>query len=60
MEWGYVPNTQTLFTAEIIPSKHHCWSILGITIAVCQIQMILTLIPDGDIRKAQKFYSERK
>ncbi len=29
----------------MIPRKHHFWSFLAITIAVCQIQMILTLIP---------------
>ncbi len=29
----------------MIPRKHHFWSFLAIRIAVCQIQMILTLIP---------------
>ncbi len=29
----------------MIPRKHHSQSFLAITIAVCQIQMILTLIP---------------
>ena len=29
----------------MIPLKHHFWSFLAITIAVFQIQMILTLIP---------------
>ncbi len=33
--------TQNLFRAEMIPRKHHFWSFLAITIAVCQIQMIL-------------------
>ena len=42
---GYAQNTQILFRAELIPRKHHFWSFLAITIAVCQIQMILTLIP---------------
>ncbi len=45
MGWGYVQNTQILFKAEMIPRKHHFWSFLAITIEVCQIQMILTLIP---------------
>ncbi len=43
--WGCVPNTKFFFKAEMIPRKHHFWSFLAITIAVCQIQMILTLIP---------------
>ena len=42
---GYVPNTKILFRAEMIPRKHHFWSFLAITIAVRQIQMILTLLP---------------
>ncbi len=29
----------------MIPRKHHFWSFLAITIPVCQIQVILTLIP---------------
>ena len=41
----YVPNTQILFRAEMIPRKHHFWSFLAKTIAVCQIQMILIHIP---------------
>ncbi len=41
---GYVPNTNNLFRAEMIPTKHHFWSFLAITIAVCQIQMLLKLI----------------
>ncbi len=45
MGWGYVQNTQILLRAEMIPLKHHFWSFLDITIAVCQIQMILTLTP---------------
>ncbi len=45
MGWGYVKNTQILFRAEIIPRKHNFWSFLAITIAVCQIQIILKLIP---------------
>ncbi len=44
MAWGYAQNTKFLFRAEMIPRKHHFWSFLAITIAVCQIQMILTLI----------------
>ncbi len=43
--WGYAQNTQILFRAKTIPTKHHFWSFLAITIAVCQIKMILTLIP---------------
>ncbi len=42
---GYAQNTQILFRAEMIPRKQHFWSFLAITIAVCQIQMILTLTP---------------
>ncbi len=45
MRWGYAQNTKFLFRAEMIPRKHHFWSFLAITIAVCQIQMILILIP---------------
>ncbi len=45
MGWGYAQNTKILFRAEVIPRKHHFWSFLAITIPVCQIQMILTLIP---------------
>ncbi len=45
MRWGYVPNTKKIFRAEMIPRKQHFWSLLALTIAVCQIQMILTLIP---------------
>ncbi len=45
MGWGYVHNTQILFRAEMIPLKHNYWSFLAKTIAVFQIQMILTLIP---------------
>ncbi len=37
--------TQFFFRAEMIPRKHHFWSFLAITIAVCQMQMILTIIP---------------
>ena len=37
-------NTLILFRAEMTPLKHHFWSFLAITIAVCQMQMILTLI----------------
>ncbi len=43
--WGYEQITKILFRAERIPRKHHFWSFLAITIAVYQIQMILTLIP---------------
>ncbi len=43
--WGYAQNIQILFRAEMIPRKHHFWSFLAITIAVRQIQIILTLIP---------------
>ncbi len=43
MGWGYEQNTKILFRAERIPRKHHFWSFLAITFAVCQIQMILTL-----------------
>ncbi len=42
--WRYAQNTKIVFRAEMIPRKHHLWSFLAITIAVCQIQMILTLI----------------
>ena len=45
MGWGYAQNTQILLRAEIIPTKLRFWSLLAITIAVCQIQLILTLIP---------------
>ena len=45
MGWGYVQNTQILIKAETIPWKHHFWSFLAITIAVCQIQKILILTP---------------
>ncbi len=41
MGWGYAQNTQILFKADVIPRKQHFWSFLAITIAVCQIQMIL-------------------
>ncbi len=34
-----------LFSAEMIPRKHHLLWFLAITIPVSQIQMILTLIP---------------
>ena len=43
--WGYAQNTNLLLRAEIIPRKHLYWSFLAITIAMWQIQMILTLIP---------------
>ncbi len=43
--WRYAQNTKILFTAERIPRKHHFWSFLAVTIAVYQIQRILTLIP---------------
>ncbi len=43
--WGYVQNTLILISAEMIPRKHHIRSFLATTIAVSQIQMILTLIP---------------
>ncbi len=43
--WRYAQNTKILFRAERIPRKHHFWSFLAITIAVCQIQMIILLIP---------------
>ncbi len=45
MGWIYAQNTKFLFRAEMIPSKHHFWSFLAMTIAVFQIQMILILIP---------------
>ncbi len=45
MGWEYAQNTKILFSAEMIPRKHHFWSVLAITIAVCQMQMILILIP---------------
>ncbi len=45
MRWGYVPHTKFFFREEMIPRKHHFWSFLEITIAVRQIEMILTLIP---------------
>ncbi len=67
MGWRYAQNTKIVFRAEMIPRKHHFWSFLAITIAVCQIQMILTLRPFqnehdriGDMRKTQNLYSERK
>ncbi len=41
--WGYVPNINILFRVAMIYRKHHFWSFLAITIAVCQIQMIITL-----------------
>ncbi len=45
MGWRYAQNTIFLFRAEVFPRKHKFWSFLAITIAVCQIQMILILIP---------------
>ncbi len=54
MGCGYVPNTKNLFRAEMIPRKHHFWSFLAITIAVCQIQMILTLISHQNEHDALK------
>ena len=45
MGWENEQNTQILFRAEIIPGKHQFEWFLAITIPVCQIQMILTLIP---------------
>ncbi len=45
MGWRYVQNTNLLFRAVMSPRKHHFWSFLAITIAVYQIQMILTLMP---------------
>ncbi len=45
MGWGYAQNTQILFKADVIPRKQHFWSFLAITIAVCQIELILILIP---------------
>ncbi len=45
MGWGYAQNTKILFRAEMIPRKHHFWSFLAVRIAMCQIQMILILIP---------------
>ncbi len=41
--WRIVQNTQILCRAEMIPRKHNFWSFLAIAIAVCQIQMILTV-----------------
>ncbi len=43
--WGYAQNTKILFRAEIIPRKHHFLWFLAKTIPVCQIQVILALIP---------------
>ncbi len=48
MGWRYAQKTKFLFRAEMIPRKHHFWSFLAITNAVCQMQMILTLIPLQD------------
>ncbi len=42
--WGYAHKTKFLFRAEMIPRQHHIRSFLAITIPVCQIQTILTLI----------------
>ncbi len=42
---GYAQKTKIVFRAEMIPRKHQFWWFLAITIPVCQIQMILTLIP---------------
>ncbi len=44
MGWEYEQNTQILFKAEMRPRKHHLRSFLALKIAICQIQMILTLI----------------
>ncbi len=41
--WRYEQNTKILFSAEVIPRKHQIRSFLAITIAMCQIQMSLTL-----------------
>ncbi len=43
--WGYAQNTHILFRAKDIAQKPAFLSFLAITIAVCQIQMILILIP---------------
>ncbi len=43
--WGFAQNRQILFRAEDIVQKPAFLSFLSITIAVCQIQMILILIP---------------
>ncbi len=65
MKSGYAQNTKFLFRAEIIPRKHRFWSYLAITIAVCQIQMILTLLPFQneydwmEICANQKFFIQR-
>ncbi len=45
MGWGYAQNTKNLFREESIPRKQHFLYIMAITIAVLQIQMMLTLIP---------------
>ncbi len=45
MGWGYAQNTNILFIADVIPRKKHFWSFLAITIAVCQIELILIFIP---------------
>ncbi len=63
MGWEYAQNTQILFRAKTIPSNHHFWSFLALTIAVCQIQMILMLIPlQSELfgLNMRKFYSDRK
>ncbi len=56
--WGYAQNTQILFRAEIIPTNNHFWSFLAITIAVCQIQMILTLIRSQNERDGMGIYAK--
>ncbi len=43
--WIYAKNIQILLWAEDIAQKPYYLLFLAITIAVCQIQMILTLIP---------------
>ncbi len=68
MGWRYVQNTKILVSAVMSPRKHHFWSFLAITIAVYQIQNFndfnthtssKSTCWDGDMRKTQKFYSER-
>ncbi len=60
MGWGYVPNTNFFFRAEMISRKHLFWSFLAITIAVCQMQMILTLIPLQDEHDGMEISAKHK
>ncbi len=62
--WENAQNTQILFRAKDIAQKPSFLSLLAITIAVRQTDVLLILIPlqieHVGMRKTHKFYSERK